>query len=113
MSLVLRGSDEKLSVVSKCATLAALSNNEAVLAWGKRQQRRLDFRKGIGAVDQDQAMAIADELLKGICRQADLILIGDTADAWEIKFSVPPMHLYEERLIINKHTGTFTYSRSR
>ena len=111
MFLVLRGSqDVHVPIVRKGAELAGNAKSAHVREWGQLQQRRLRYREGIGAVSREQALAMAQDLLNGICRQADISLIGERGDTWEIELSVPPTHRHKERLSISKSTGRFSFS---
>lgn len=111
MFLVLRGSESHLVTVAEGAELALRSSNANVREWGKLQERRLQYRKGIGVVTKEQALLLGQELLNGICRQSDISLVGESLNTWEVELSVPPFHRHKERLSINKCTGKFSFTR--
>jgi hypothetical protein len=112
MFLVLRGSESHLVTVAKGSELALHSNSANVQEWGRLQERRLQYRRGIGEVTKEQALLLAEELLNGMCRQSDISLLEERADTWEVELSVPPMHQHKERLSINKRSGKFSFTRS-
>lgn len=111
MFLVLRGNEDHLSVVAEGAALAATRQHEGIKKWAELQRQRLQYRAGIGAVDREKALKMGQDLLNGIARSAEISVVGESAETWEVQLSVPPEHRHKERLSINKTSGTFVFSR--
>ncbi|WP_035614885.1 hypothetical protein [Haloferula sp. BvORR071] len=112
MFRVLLGKEEfDLAIVEKGAVLAGRATSGSIRDWGQLQQRRLEYRQGTGPVSRETALVMARDLLIGICRRADLSLVGERDDTWEIELSVPPENRHRERLSIDKQTGRFSFSR--
>ena len=113
MFLVLRGNEDHLKQVGLAIALANESPNPDVRDWAALQERRLAYREGIGPVTKAQALAMGEELLNGISREAEISLIGETQDAWTVQLSVQPMHRHREYLAIDKCSGKFRFSGRR
>lgn len=111
MFLILRGTDAHLAVVKEGARLAAEGRTQEVVEWGRLQERRLKYRKGIGPVSKSEALLMGQELLNGISRQALISVVHETDEKWEVELSVQPFHRHKERLSISKGSGCFKYSR--
>ena len=54
---------------------------------------------------------MGQDLLNGISRHADISISTESPDAWTVELSVPPFHLHKERLVINKESGGFVFTR--
>ena len=111
MFLVLRGSEARLAEVREAAELASRSKQDKLQEWARLQERRLLYRQGRGPVSREQALTMTHELLIGICRRAEISLVSEEGDSWEVQLSVPPLHLHVERLSIDKRSGRFSFSR--
>ena len=111
MFLVLRGVDSHLKIVEKAVQLTGQVKTPQVIEWRELQARRLRYREGIGPVGRELALAIAQDLLNGISRAADLAFVDDNPRTWEIQLSVAPSHRHKERLSIDKASGQFRFSR--
>jgi hypothetical protein len=111
MFLVLRGNDKHLDEVREGAALAELARHESLHRWAALQRRRLQYRAGIGPVNREQALVMGEELLNGICRLAQISVIEESASSWTVQLSVPPIHRHKEKLVIDKATGRFVFSR--
>jgi hypothetical protein len=111
MFLVLRGSDEHVEVVKKAVVISGGAKTAQVIAWRQLQERRLQHRAGAGPLTREQALAAAQDLMLGISRVAELTLVGDHPNEWVIELSVPPTNRHRERLLFEKNSGRFQFSR--
>jgi len=109
--IVLRDSERDLAIVSKGAAIAGQSPSAIIGTWGQLLERRLGYRKGIGATSRHQALAMGQDLLNGVRRQSDIFIVAENPDSWEVGLSCSPSGGFGERLSICKRTGKFVYSR--
>jgi hypothetical protein len=111
MFLVLRGTEAELVAVREAIELARHATRSELHDWAALQDRRLRYRDGIGTVNKQQALTMGDELLNGICRNAEISIVDESGRSWILQLSVQPFHRYKERLAIHKDSGRFVFSR--
>lgn len=106
-----RDAPTAIDVLESAIKLARQSNDEKVKAWAALLERRILYKKGIGTVDKPLALEMGQDLLNGICRDCDISIIKESTETWTVRLSVPPHHLHQEFLSIDKRTGLFVFSR--
>ncbi|WP_061942785.1 hypothetical protein [Collimonas pratensis] len=113
MFVILRGTEFHLREVPEAIQLARAGKQRKLHEWAALQERRLAYRQGNGPVNREKALSMGQELLNGICRQAEISISSESSDTWTVQLSVPPSHHHREYLVINKQDGQFAFSRYR
>lgn len=112
MFTILRGEAYHLDEVRVTADLARQRNRPKLQVFADLQYRRLNYREGAGAVDREQAISMAHDLLNGLGRECEITISAETPLDWTVQLSVAPFHRHREWLKISKSTGKFEFSRS-
>jgi hypothetical protein len=111
MFLALDAGDDFLAPLVEAIDLAGEAGRAEVRGGALEQEKRLDFRRGIGPVDWTLALEMGQTLLNGLCRNSEISLVDQTETNWVVQLSVPPFHRHRELLLIDKKTGRFRHSR--
>jgi hypothetical protein len=106
-----RDTPTAIDVLESALNLAKPSSDEKITAWAALLERRILYKKGIGAVDKTLALQMGQDLLNGISRKCDISIIKESSETWTVRLSVPPYHLHQEFLNIDKRTGLFQFTR--
>ena len=100
-------------LLPEAIALAERCTSPAMQTWTNLLKRQWAYWQGIGCITNSaQAYSIAEDILNGMDRSPQIILVAETDSHFEFGFADPNFPLNRERLILNKATGSFTYYRS-
>lgn len=111
MFQTLRGDERYFNNQEKAIELASKSSSQNVRDWAQLLGRRIKYKRGCGPVDKELALKMADDLLNGISRNAEISIVSETEKEWTVRLSVQPLQQHQEFLDIDKQTGLFRFRR--